>query len=238
MPPKIKISKQDIINAGVDLMRKNGETALNARALASHIGCSTQPIFSNYESMESLKQDVIVAAYKLYQNYVIAETNTNHYPPYKASGMAYIRFAKEESELFKLLFMRNRSHEQTDTLDPVTESVLGHLQKDVGFTPEQAMRFHLEMWIYTHGIATMLATSFLPLDLETISSLITDAYLGLKKHYHIVCRECGHVADVEVEFDDELLSAKTIGMEGFTVEACNLEFRGLCSDCLKKSKNN
>ena len=68
---------------------------------------------------------------------------------------------------------------------------------------------------------------------------VDDRYdITLKKHYHIVCRECGHVADVEVEFDDELLSAKTVGMEGFTVEACNLEFRGLCSDCLKKSKNN
>ena len=62
--------------------------------------------------------------------------------------------------------------------------------------------------------------------------------ITIKKHYHIVCRECGHVADVEVEFDDELLSAKTVGMEGFAVESCSLEFCGLCSDCLKKQKNN
>ena len=62
--------------------------------------------------------------------------------------------------------------------------------------------------------------------------------ITLKKHYHIVCRECGHVADVEVEFDDAHLSAKTVGMEGFAVEACHLEFCGLCSDCSRKNKNN
>ena len=185
MPPKIKISKQDIIDASLTLIRKDGESALNARALASYIGCSTQPIFSNYQSMEALKLDVVRSAYCVYQDYVISETNTNRYPEYKASGIAYIRFAKEEPELFKLLFMRDRSKEKIDAWDPVTEKVLELLQKDVGFSKEQANRFHLEMWIYTHGIATMLATSYLLLDLETISGLMTDAYVGLKKHYHI-----------------------------------------------------
>lgn len=185
MPPKIKISKQNIIHAALNLIQKDGETALNARALATHIGCSTQPIFSNYESMETLKKDVIHSAYELYQEYVISETNTNNYTQYKASGIAYIRFAKEEPELFKLLFMRDRSKEKIDVWDPVTENVLGLLQKNAGFSREQAHRFHLEMWIYVHGIATMLATSYLPLDMETISGLITDAYMGLKKHYHI-----------------------------------------------------
>ena len=185
MPPKIKTSKEDIVHAALELIRKNGETALNARALASYIGCSTQPIFSNYQSMEMLKQDVIRSAYEVYQEYVISETNTERYPQYKASGIAYIRLAKEEPEFFKLLFMRDRSKENIDFGDPVTENVLGLLQKDVGFSKEQANRFHLEMWIYTHGIATMLATSYLPLDIETISGLMTDAYIGLKKRYHI-----------------------------------------------------
>ena len=185
MPPKIKISKQDIINTAVDFIRKEGVHSLNARALASHIGCSTQPIFSNYQSMETLKQNVITAAYLLYQDFVITETNSNQYPAYKASGIAYIRFAKEESELFKLLFMRDRSEEQTVSWDPVTENVLELLQNDAGFTLEQANRFHLEMWIFVHGIATMFATSFLSLDMDTVSGLISDAFVGLKKRYNI-----------------------------------------------------
>lgn len=185
MPPKIKISKQDIINAALDCIRKEGVSALNARALASHIGCSTQPIFSNYQSMEDLKQDVIHAAYLLYQDYVTAETNSNQYPAYKASGIAYIRFAKEEGELFKLLFMRDRSTEPTDGWDPVTENVLGLLQNDAGFTLEQANRFHFEMWIFVHGIATMFATSYLSLDMDTVSGLMSDAFIGLKKRYNI-----------------------------------------------------
>jgi len=48
---------------------------------------------------------------------------------------------------------------------------------------ENAKRYHLQMWIYVHGIATMLATSYLPLEWDDISALITDVYEGMKKQY-------------------------------------------------------
>ena len=45
---------------------------------------------------------------------------------------------------------------------------------------ERAYRFHLEMWLFVHGIATMEATSYLNLDDEFISNALTDLYNGLK----------------------------------------------------------
>ena len=183
MPPKIRIAKQDIINTSLSIIRESGVNALNARSLATYMGCSTQPIFSNYSSMDELKQDVIQTAYTIYQNYVNKEIQTEHYPQYKATGMAYIRFAEEERELFKLLFMRDRSEEITTQWDPITEQVFTVIQKSIGLSYEEAQKFHLKMWIYVHGIATMLATSYLSLDFDTISSLITNMYEGLKMRY-------------------------------------------------------
>ena len=69
-----------------------------------------------------------------------------------------------------------------------------------------------------------------------LSGSVDDRYdITIKKHYHIVCRDCGAVADVELEFDDGDLSGRATGMEGFSVEACHLEFSGLCSDCMRKN---
>ena len=48
MPPKVKVSKEDINTAAVEMVRESGAEALNARALAAKLGCSTQPIFSNF----------------------------------------------------------------------------------------------------------------------------------------------------------------------------------------------
>ena len=57
------------------------------------------------------------------------------------------------------------------------------------------------------------------------------------KHYHVVCRECGAVADVSVEVDDNALALCAEGCEGFSVEKCHVEFVGICEKCRKNSKS-
>ena len=97
--------------------------------------------------------------------------------------MAYIRFAKEEKELFKLLFMRDRSGERVGENKEEIRPLLEIIRQHLGLSEEDAYFFHLEMWIYVHGIATMLATSYLELDEEFISRVITDGYEGMKARY-------------------------------------------------------
>ena len=46
MPPKVKVKKEDVINAAVDIVRCSGAQAINARTIASALNCSTQPVFS------------------------------------------------------------------------------------------------------------------------------------------------------------------------------------------------
>lgn len=109
MPPKVKITKDEILKAALGIVRKGGAQALNARALADALGCSTQPVFSNYPGMDELRADVDRAAYELYREYLASGAKRSDVPKYKAFGLAYIEFAKEEPELFRLLFMCDRS---------------------------------------------------------------------------------------------------------------------------------
>lgn len=183
MPPKAKVTKDDIIRAAVNVIRENGAAALNARAVASKLGTSTQPIFSNYESMDTLKADVIASVNDIYHHYLECDMSSGEYPVYKASGIAYIRFAREERELFKLLFMRDRSNEIiADNADEI-KPLLQIIQKNTGLCEQDAYIFHIEMWVYVHGIATMIATSYLELDWETVNRMLTDAYSGLRERY-------------------------------------------------------
>lgn len=48
--------------------------------------------------------------------------------------------------------------------------------ESLGLNEEDAYLFHIEMWIYVHGIATMLATSYLEWDKMFISKVITDGF--------------------------------------------------------------
>ena len=183
MPPKVKITKEDIINTTLQLVREHGEGAINARAVANALGCSTQPVFSNFATMDELKLAMVKTADELCNERIANEIALGKYPPYKASGMAYIRFAKEERELFKLLYMRDRRNESYDQGAEITGEMMGLIGDATGLSGDGAALFHLEMWAYVHGIASMLATGFFDLDEEMISRILTDSYQGLKRRH-------------------------------------------------------
>ncbi len=182
MPPKVKVTKQDIVQTALELLRKDGEAALNARSIAAALGCSTQPVFSNFATMEELQQAALAAAYDCYLGFLKNEVESGKYPMYKAFGRAYIRFARCEKELFKLLFMCDRKgEERTPTED--FEASVDYIVQVNGLPRERAELMHMEMWACVHGIATMLATSFIPLEEDLISTMLTDVYQGLRaKH--------------------------------------------------------
>ena len=182
MPPKVKITKEDIVKTAVELVRASGEGAINARTIAASLHCSTQPIFSNFATMEDLQQSVIEAAYDRYLNFIKSEVESGKYPPYKSFGMAYIRFANEEKALFKLLFMCDRKGKEIiPTLD--FDASIEIIMNVNGVTREKAELMHLEMWALVHGIGTMLATSFLSLEWELISRMLTDVYQGIRTRH-------------------------------------------------------
>ena len=183
MPPKFKFTRDEITNAALNVTRKNGISGLTARALAAELGCSVKPIFGLFKNMEEVGQEVFLASDLLYQNYLREDMAKGKYSPYKASGMAYIRFAKEERELFKLLFMRDRSREKIEENKEEIRPLMQLIQQNLGISEDEAYLFHLEMWLYVHGIATMIATSYLDWDDEFISRVLTDAYMGLKYRY-------------------------------------------------------
>lgn len=183
MPRKFMFTREEIINAALKLVKTGGVSALTARALGTELGSSSRPVFGLFKNMEEVQQEVLKAANDLYQSYLKEDMQKGIYPPYKASGMAYIRFAKEEKELFKLLFMRDRSHEDREENREEIKPLLELIQQSLGLNEEDAYLFHIEMWIYVHGIATMLATSYLEWEEMFISKVITDGFEGMKTRY-------------------------------------------------------
>lgn len=183
MAPKHKITKEMIIQTALEIVRESGMETLNARALAKKMNCSTQPIFSNYASMMELQNDVVHLADTMYQEYIQKGMQDSTYPPYKASGRAYIRFALEEKELFRLLFMRDRTHEEIEDEKESLKPLLQLISESTGLSSDDAYFFHIEMWLYVHGIATTIATSFLEWDWDLIDHMMADMYEGMKLRY-------------------------------------------------------
>ena len=184
MPPRIQFSRADLLRAAFTLTRTQGIGAVNARAIARELGCSTQPIFRDFRSMEEVRHEILRMAMDTYSVY-IARSAELASAPYLGSGMAYLLFAREEPELFKLLFMRDRVSDGTmdESNDITLEYVIGMVMKNTGLTREQALLFHRHLWIYVHGLATMIATRFLTLRDEEAMHLLSEQYRAIRKLY-------------------------------------------------------
>ncbi len=131
--------------------------------------------------MEALGEAVRSAAEDLWLERMHASQTRSDYPPYKALGMAYIAFAGEEPQLFRLLFMCDRSPE-IQAKDGLQEW-LPVVHDATGLEETDATMFHLEIWAFVHGIAVMHATHYLDLPEALVSRILTDTFLGLKHQW-------------------------------------------------------
>ncbi len=188
MPPKTRTTKKMLLDCAIEMVRRDGFDAVNARALAHALGCSTQPIFSCYKSMDELKIEILSEAAKLYASRIREEIQSEKYPAYKASGMAYIKFACSKKQLFKLLFMNGRSGENKIVDDNYTD-IIKIICSSTGLDEHTAQKLHLLMWSFVHGIATMLCTDYLDWTEEQISWALTCEYEGLMHAFGIKERQ-------------------------------------------------
>lgn len=178
MPAKKQITKEDILEAAFSIVKESGIDALNMREIAMRCNCSTQPIYLSFSGMDELKEEVAKKIAAAFDKFIGDEIVKGEYPEYKAIGMGYIRFAKEEKELFKYLLMRNRTEEsdwEAGGFDKSTHIIM----KNYGLYNDEASKLHAEMWVFVHGIATMFATGYLDWDWETVSEMVTDVFNGL-----------------------------------------------------------
>lgn len=103
MPPKAKFNRNEIIDTALCITREQGIEAVTARELGNRLGSSARPIFTVFNSMDEVKELVILKSKELYGQYV--EEGLNQETAFKGVGIAYIRFAIEQPKLFQLLFM-------------------------------------------------------------------------------------------------------------------------------------
>ena len=82
MPPKVKVTKEAIVAAAVDIVRSSGAQAINARTVAAALNCSTQPVFSNFATMDELRFAVVEKADELCGEYIQKEIESGMYPAY------------------------------------------------------------------------------------------------------------------------------------------------------------
>ncbi len=166
MPPSVRFSRESVLNAAYQLIRREGPAALNARAVAKELGGSTQPIFRLFTNMEELRGAVIELSLQEWKEKLRIRMQDSAFP-YLSIGMSYLLFARDEPELFKLLFMRDRVSDGSCT-DYNLNFGIPLIEDTVKVDVETARKLYQRNWLYCHGLAVSIATKYIPCISEPI----------------------------------------------------------------------
>ena len=152
MPRKALFTKEEMVEKALDLVRRKGIDALTARELGAALGSSSRPIFTLYNNMEEVNADVKKAAQQLFSDYV-ADVN-DYTPAFKEFGLRLVRFAREEQNLFNLLFF-HKNADVSNEIHPKAMECLDVICSDYGISKEQAIKLFGQLWVFTCGLALL-----------------------------------------------------------------------------------
>lgn len=161
MAPKNKFTKEEMVEAALRVVRVKGIDCLTARTIADELGTSTRPIFTGFGSMDEVRQEVYAAAVRVYDSYT--GSGLKEKIPFLGVGKSYIRFAQEEPELYRLLFLTQtpwfsaiRSMQHLQALVRPTLMSIYHI------TAEEADLYFRDLWLAAHSLSTLIVTGDCP----------------------------------------------------------------------------
>lgn len=180
MPPKARITKDMVIVAAFEVARKTGAENINARTVSKNLNCSTQPVMYHFATIEDLKRAAYERSDRFHSEYLmnIPETQKD---AMLGMGLNYIRFAVEESHLFRFLFQSGFTVESSfqeminsEKLVPVISA----MQEEMNMNMEQTKEVFITLALFVHGYASMIVNNSLEYDENLISLHLKRVYTG------------------------------------------------------------
>lgn len=181
MPPKPKFSKDEIVDAALEIVRERGIDALTARELGAKLGSSARPIFTVFASMDEVAQAVRGEAQRQYDEHVRKAAEVSDVPAFKAAGQLMLSYAKQYPKLFSLLFMQEHdsAHDFADVFASLGDTAplsVEFIRRDYGLTEDESMSLFKHLWVFTYGLSVLCATGMCVFSDAELSQMLTEQF--------------------------------------------------------------
>ena len=180
MAPKNKFTREEMVEAALRVVRAKGIDGLTAKTLADELGTSTQPVFTAFGSMDAVRREVYAAAVRVYDGYT--NTGLKEKIPFFGVGMQYVRFAREEPELYRLLFLtRTQEYSAIKSMEHLRELVRPTLVKIYHITAAEADIYFRDLWFVVHSLSTLIVTGDCSYSDGEIGQILTGMSISICK---------------------------------------------------------
>jgi AcrR family transcriptional regulator len=162
MPPKFKLTKDQIIGAAMEIAGESGIEAVTARELGIRLGVSSRPIYSVYESMEELKREVVKRVFRHFAAEMMVKGESDD--PFLCSGINYINYAKKYRQFYRITNVTGHKYhgkEEEQMHIQMIENMRNQPHYSE-FTHEEMHDLLTKMWIFSHGLADLVSQGTIP----------------------------------------------------------------------------
>ncbi len=182
MPPKAKYTREEIVEVALKLAADKGLGALTARELGAALGTSSRPIFTAFKNMGDVLAEVRKAAFVHFGDYI--RSGGDGSPAFKQVGVRMISFAQEQPKLYRLLFMTEKPEARTFedvfyNLGELAPVCIDTIKFVYDLDEEDAMFLFKQVWIFTYGIGSLIATGMCSFENDEIQSMLTNEFQAM-----------------------------------------------------------
>lgn len=182
MARKETVTIQMILDTAFEMTRAEGFESITARRVANAVGCSTQPVFRVFKNMSDLQGAVYFRAIRYFCEYIDKMKAVSDVP-FVDLGLAYISFAREEKNCFKLLFVNGIpvGKSMYEILNGQDGKVTAQINKARDMGCDEPAEMFMRMWIFIHGSACMTLNGDYDLEDDETVILLERTYEAFKR---------------------------------------------------------
>lgn len=180
MSKPTKITKEIILEKALEIIRTQGIEKVSNREIAKKLNSSIRPIYYQFKNSEELYNELLMKMETYFYSFLL-DNEIEDIPKYKQIGINYIKFAKEESNIFKALFMKKNNLVVENFIGQIKEfkEIEKFVKVSTNLKNEEIKSFHVKMWIFTHGLATLIASNTINFNDQQIRDLLSYEFQAL-----------------------------------------------------------
>ena len=178
MPRSVQITKEKILTAALDVLIREGYSAVSIKSIARELNCSTQPIAWQFGNMDNMREALTKEA-AAYANKKMMPTSMDCIEAFWQIGYGYINLAFDTPNLFRFVYMGEsknycRGGFNSVLTDKGNAVLIDKLYPYLNISKEQAEMLFQRMIVYTHGMVSLVVAGVLNCTKEQVYSIVKD----------------------------------------------------------------
>ena len=179
--------KQELLDIAFDFIAKEGVEKLTLKVLADKTNTSRSAIYRHFNSKDALIENIIKLGFKEFDSATVDILNNKNIPlidRFYMATKAYIMWAKENQNLYRLLFGKKYAHIREAIIDIKSEDCCAFAylieaieegQKQGIIKKESSYKQAITIWSSLHGLSSLIIDGFMNVE-EIYEELIDNLF--------------------------------------------------------------